>query len=242
MNKHEQFSLDDGIVVEDCDAIFSPRMKRVLNNQRYELLERRAVNRMLRKGDKVLELGAGCGAVAACAARVVGAENVTCVEANPALISTITNTLAINGQDDVSVVNAVAGLMRGTTDFYISDNFWASSLDPETPNLSKVLEVEVVNTKRLLRQTGANVLICDIEGAEFDLLPELKLSVLDVIIIELHPTPDNFVKTSALFEAITKAGLYLDMMATPKSRVSVFRRVGRDALDASSEPQADSTQ
>ena len=42
----------------------------------YEMPERRAVSQLLRKGDRVLEIGSCVGVVALTAAKIVGAENV----------------------------------------------------------------------------------------------------------------------------------------------------------------------
>ncbi|MEO0750298.1 MAG: FkbM family methyltransferase, partial [Pseudomonadota bacterium] len=66
-----------GITVEDPYGIFSPKLHRAMAKDRYERLERVAVERCLKPGDRVLDLGAGCGVVGALAASIVGPEAVT---------------------------------------------------------------------------------------------------------------------------------------------------------------------
>jgi len=57
----------------------------------------------LRGGDRVLEIGTGCGYHAAVTAELVGAENVYSVEYHEELAERARETLAATGYDDVSV-------------------------------------------------------------------------------------------------------------------------------------------
>ncbi|MBT0955984.1 FkbM family methyltransferase [Alphaproteobacteria bacterium KMM 3653] len=218
-----------GILVEDKFEIFTHALKRAMSRDRYEHLERRAINASLREGDKVFELGAGCGVIGVAAAKIVGAENVTSVEANPELMPTIDHIHAINDVTGIKVINALVGAEKGKQTFYLSKDFWASSLDPETPKAEREIELEVLDANSVIAQSGANVLIADIEGAEFDLFEQIDFAAIDLIVIELHPTEHNFDKVARFFDTMGKAGLYPDILNGLRPTVQIFKRLSRDA-------------
>jgi hypothetical protein len=68
-------------------------------------------------------------------------------------------------------------------------------------------KVDVLNAKTVFKDIGANVLICDIEGAEVDLIPTLDLTGLRAAIIELHPQWIGPEGVNKVFRAFMDAGL-----------------------------------
>lgn len=218
-----------GITVEDPFGIFSQRLHRAMSKDRYERLERVAVEKCLKKGDRVLDLGAGCGVVAALAASIVGAKAVTSVEANPALADTIKHVHKINGYSDISLVTGLAGKGKGSATFYISRDFWASSLSPDTPDIVSEESIKKIDINDLAQKAKANVLICDIEGAEFALLDVLDLKAFDLVIMEIHPTPTNIEDVGKLYQTMIKAGLHPDLSTAVRPTVAIFQRHSRYA-------------
>lgn len=217
-----------GILVEDKFEIFTHALTRAMSRDRYELLERRAINAMLRDGDVVLELGAGCGVIGVAAAKIVGPENVTSVEANPELMPTIEHIHAINDVTGITVINALVGAEEGMQTFYLSKDFWASSLDPQTPKAEREIQLDVLDANALVLETGANVLIADIEGAEFDLFEQIDFEDIDLIVIELHPNAGNFDQVARFFRTMINAGLYPDILNGIRPTVQIFKRETRD--------------
>ena len=218
----------DGLRVEEAGAGFSPAMRRALRRGRYELMERRAVARCLRPGDRVLELGGGCGVVSAAAARIVGPEAVLTVEANPQLLPLIAHTHALNGVAGIAVLGAIAGTGAGCAPFHVSEDLWASSRDPATPALAETIEAPVADVNALIAQHRANVLICDIEGAEFDLFAAIDWAPIDLLIAELHPAAAPLARVGETIAGLIAAGLCPDLGAMQAPRVAIFRRAARD--------------
>jgi FkbM family methyltransferase len=222
----QQFILS-GIKVEDPHGIFSPKLRRSMMKDRYERLERIAVERCVKKGDRVLDLGAGCGVVGALAASIVGADAVTSVEANPELKDTIEHIHKINGYPEINLVSGLAGKGKGSATFYVSRDFWASSLSPDTPDIISKKKIKRLDINDLASDIQANVLVCDIEGAEFALLEVLDLAPFDLVIMEIHPTPDNLEEVGKLYETMISAGLHPDLSAALRPTVAVFQRPSR---------------
>ncbi|WP_116087141.1 FkbM family methyltransferase [Tropicimonas sp. IMCC34011] len=219
----------DGIRVEDPHGAFSPALRRAMGRGRYERPERQAVADLVRAGDRILELGAGCGVIGVAAARITGPDRVTSIEANPSMESTIRHTHRINDCPGIDLrIGAVAAEGGGTAPFHLSRDFWASSFDPETPNLTETVSIPLIGIDELVRESAANVLLCDIEGAEHAIIPAMNLAPLDLVIMELHPTPGGLARMGALFAALIGAGLHPDIEAGRTPRVAIFRRPSRD--------------
>ena len=88
-------------------SIITPRIARPMRNNRYEIGEVQALRDILKPEDRVLDLGAGIGLIAAVAARIVGSKNVTSVEANPALLPMIRSVLKMNDLDEVDLRHGI---------------------------------------------------------------------------------------------------------------------------------------
>lgn len=224
----KRFELSGGVIVEDSEGKFSGAMKRAMKNDRYELMERRAIEASIREGDKVIELGAGCGVIGACIAQKTAPANITSVEANPLLLPVIAHTHDINKAGGITVINAIVGPEDGSADFHIAEDFWASSLSPDIPNIMQTVRIDTVNVNTLIAESGANVLVADIEGAEFDLFPQIDWTPIDLVIVELHPDMTSFANLGRLFTTLIGAGLIPDIANTQRARVMTFKKVSRD--------------
>ncbi len=192
--------------------ILGRKVVRLLRANDYETKEFEAVQALVGPQDTVMELGAGIGFMSTVAAVKCKARAVHAFEANPALLPYIRQVHALNGARNVTVRNALlAGRKGKPVDFYVRKNLLASSMEPlqgdRDGGVVSVAKVEVENINTVLQEIAPTVLICDIEGAEADLLPKADLSCLRVAVVELHPQWIGQSGVQAVFDTMHKAGL-----------------------------------
>lgn len=187
------------------------RLRRSLRTNNHESKEAECVLRTVRNDDVVLELGSGIGFMSSFVATKRYVRSVDTFEANPALIPYIRKVHAANDLSNVTLHHGILGDKEGTTPFYARENILASSLSPlpeeddKTP--PQICDVPVFDSAKVMREIKPTVLICDIEGAEVDLLPTLDLSGLRAAIIETHPQWMGPTEINRLFQAFMDAGL-----------------------------------
>lgn len=177
-----------GMRFPKAPRIIQGKVRRLLRTNGYEAKETEAALRVVRAGDTVVELGGGIGYMSTLVATKRAIKAVHVFEANPNLIPYIRSVHAANGVTNAHVTNAILGPRKGSVDFYVRDPMLGSSMqvlegEVDPPSV----KVDVLNAKHALKEIGANVLICDIEGAEVDLIPAMDLSGLRAAIIETHP-------------------------------------------------------
>jgi FkbM family methyltransferase len=151
----------------------------------YEEHECDIVERIVRPGDRILEIGAGIGLVSLLATRLAGEGQVLSCEANPALEPLIRANYALNGWTPNLRMGAVAA-SAGKVSFHQNDNLLSSSrIDRKLAG--KTITVESHSMDDLLATHAANIVIMDVEGSETELLARADLSIVTSIIVEMHP-------------------------------------------------------
>lgn len=151
----------------------------------YELPERRAVSALLRKDDRVLEIGSCVGLVALTAAKIVGAENVRTFEPNPDAAKVARQNFALNALP-VELVNAAVGVDDGALDLRISPDSWLGASG------RRQFEGRTVTTPmhaigKAVTAFQPSVLVIDVEGMEAELLPACPLAGIRALVLEVHP-------------------------------------------------------
>lgn len=218
----------DGVEIEIYANQYSERMVRALSGGRYERKERALLPTIIAPGDHVLELGGATGLIAMLAAKIVGPRNVLTIEANPYIVDRAKQNFLRNGLQDIKIENAVpqnAALWKGpgsSVEFYISCDFWSSRLLPG-PNTVDVVTVPTCCLEDLIRDNLINVLICDIEGAEVDLLMKADVSQIGTLMFETH---HNFVSeeaTNRLLERLINCGFRINPVASGEGIVLMQR-------------------
>ena len=174
----------------------------------YEEPEVKALLGLVRKGDRLLELGGGLGIVSGVAAK--GADNAPLLifEANPKLIPHIKTLHKLNGLTNTEIRNQLVfpkADPQGRT-FFVHNSFGASSIVQHQKVAAKV-EVPVVAFSDVVAEFRPDVLICDIEGAEAELFDGIDLSGFRAAVIEIHPTLVPADKVKRVFETCLSAGL-----------------------------------
>lgn len=217
-----------GLLFPDDPKYITARTRRHLRQNTYEAREAQAVRALVREEDVALELGAGIGFMSTLMARSCKAKRVHAVEANPTMIPYISRVHALNEVSDrVELVNAVLGSKKGKTTFYERAHFPASSLEatPHGEASPVVAEhaVEVLNIKTVMKAIKPTVVVCDIEGAEAELVPLMDLSNVRLGVVELHPQWIGKAGVQAVFDAFQGAGLTF-YPKTSNKKVVTFRR------------------
>ncbi|WP_439110789.1 FkbM family methyltransferase [Lentibacter sp.] len=215
-----------GVRVPKDPAVITPRIRRSLRLNGYEGKEVNAALRVVNSGDTVLELGGGIGYVSTILAKKRDVKAIHTFEANPHLIDFHRQMHRLNDVTTITTHNALLAARKGKPQsFYVRENFLASSLEPEVTNMpvKSVEEVEVLGINTMFNKIKPDVFICDIEGAEADLLPHLKYTGLRAAVIELHPQWIGAAGVRAVFDAMHAAGLtYFPRLSDQK--VVCFRR------------------
>lgn len=204
--------------------VLKPRIASSLRRGLYETKEGDAVLRVIQPDDVVLELGGGLGYISTLVAKKSQAAHVHVYEADGTLADYIRRVHSANEIENATVHHAVLGKRKGTRDFHVRGNILASSTDETNGDgVLRTETVDVVNAGQQTRAIKPTVLVCDIEGGEAELLPDMDLSTLRAAVIELHPQWIGPEGVNAVFGALMAAGLaYYPKLSDQK--VVTFRR------------------
>ena len=182
------------------------------------------LHKLLRKGDRVLDLGAGLGVTSTVAAKFPGVVSVTSFEANPNSIDYIRGVHELN---NVTVdlrhgmlVPEGAGKPRL---FPVHEHIIASSEFRTGEKATTKVEIPTHSIQDLIADLKPTFLCCDIEGSEFGLLKGQDLSSIRVIVIEMHPGIIGADKVRALRKQFEKAGIMKNVKLS-KHDVHVYER------------------
>lgn len=203
-----RFTIRD-IVLDLPETALRGGLDKALTSGRYEGQEADAILRHLVPGDRFLDLGAGLGFLCCLAARVLGADRVTGVEAGPETLALARANLDRNGFAAARLIHAAVTADRaGMVDFGQRPAFWASALRGagDWPANARVLQVPALPLAAALQAARPTLLCCDIEGAEREVLAQPLPPELRLIVAELHPAVYGAAGTRALFDALSAQG------------------------------------
>ncbi|WP_224815986.1 FkbM family methyltransferase [Hasllibacter sp. MH4015] len=190
----------------------------------YEGDEARAVDRCVRPGFRVLELGAGLGYVGTLAAKKTEPENVLSVEANPDLLPVIEANHARNNVGDVSVMHgAVVGHAEegATASFHIAGGFTGSRLGAKG---GRQVEVPLIGFHELLRAHRPHVVLMDVEGAESGYFDRPWKCPLRFCVMEIHPRQYGADVIKKIIDRMSSMDMTYDPV-TSRGKILGFRRV-----------------
>ncbi|HKI68562.1 MAG TPA: FkbM family methyltransferase, partial [Verrucomicrobiae bacterium] len=97
-----------------------------------------------------------------------------------------------------------------SADFYVGQDFWASSL-VKKPNANSKITVPAQPFNTILCDRQPNVIFMDVEGAEVELLEGANLEHIDKLCVELHPKFVDMKAISRLIGSVLDQGLCLDI-------------------------------
>lgn len=216
-----RISMDTVELALDHRAV-QPVVLRGFAHAQYESREATIAAHLVRDGDRVLELGAGVGYVAAMALQ--GKRDVVwrAVEANPDLIGVLEETRRLNALE-FAIEHAAYCDFDGSVDLHLSARgFWAASIMAPEDRVGAVT-VPAICGARALSLYAPTMLIMDIEGAEYDVLRDADLHCVERVLIEFHPdNVSDLDHTKALGQMIA-SGFVIDTSLSD-STVMCFRR------------------
>ncbi|MEM9047326.1 MAG: FkbM family methyltransferase [Pseudomonadota bacterium] len=199
-----------------------PEVLRGFAHAHYENREATIAAHLVRDGDRVLELGAGVGYVAATALQGKSRIVWRAVEAHPELIPILKETRDLNGLDFAIEHAAYCG-HNGHAPLNISARgFWASSL-AALDDTVRVIEVPAVCGAEALARHCPTVLIMDIEGAEYDVLRDADLHSIDRVLVEFHPSLVSDLEHTRALGRMIASGFVIDT-ALSDATILCFRR------------------
>ncbi len=208
-------------------AAQSRRRRTLLKRNAYCRTQTDALLRNVDPSDTVIELGAGFGYISTLIAAKLGVRRIHAFEANPHMIRHIKATHAANGIETVEVVNAILGPRKGMADFFVRGDFAASSIFPDRngppDDVIAVERIDMLDAQTVFDRIHPSVLVCDIVGAEADLLTQADLSGLRLAVVELYPKRIGSAGVKAVFGAMAAAGLIYFPKAS-RANVLTFRR------------------
>ena len=190
----------------------------------YEGDEARAVDRCVRPGFRVLELGAGLGYVGALAGKKTEPGNVLSVEANPDLLPVIRANHARNGLEDISLMHgAVVGHAEdgATANFHIATGFTGSRLGARG---GRQVEVPLIGFHELIRAHRPHVVLMDVEGAEAHFFDRPWKCPLRFCVMEIHPKQYDAAVIKKIIDRMSAMDMTYDPV-TSRGKILGFRKV-----------------
>ncbi len=199
----------------------SPEMRHILYFNQYEVPELEILRRTLEPTDRVLEVGGGIGFLSIYLARICGDQNVTTVEANPNLEPIIRRNHELNGVAP-KLISAAATCDPGqeAVTLFLAEHFWSTSTvrKDETKTV-----VPTVNLNELIDDIMPNYLILDVEGAEVDMAPALRLDGVEKLLIELHPHVTGNNAANGVLQHFVQSGFLVDFNRSKQNQIFLTR-------------------
>ncbi len=221
----------DGITLQIPQRCLNPAIEDAIGQGHYEGKELAGIKRHLKPEDRVLDLGGGAGYLAVQAAKIVGAGNVTTVEANPDMVRSIGRTLALNDALDLRVLHGAVvadSYTQDTVTFEAKAAFWASSISNGAPGQkSKLVSVPALKLSDLFEAFDPSFVVMDVEGAEVELAQQSWAKSVRFVIMEIHPQLYGPPDIQQIFDGMSRAG-FTYMPWGSRGNVVVFQRVASD--------------
>jgi FkbM family methyltransferase len=190
-----------------------------LERGEYEGTERYLVGQLVTHVDRVIDMGTGIGLVSMTAARIAGAESVSTFDGNPDIVGDARDNFQRNGLQDIRSHVGILRNRQSITDphemmtFHINREFWASRLSASTADrdVVKTVQIPILCLEDVIKEHRATVLICDIEGAEVDLLSHADLAGIRLVIMETHYRAAGEVATDELVRQLIMSGFSIHL-------------------------------
>ncbi len=217
----------NGITIPYDSDVMSDNILNHIKAGTYEQQESQLIKGIIQEGERILEIGCGVGYLSSVAMKTGKVRELLCFEANPKLIPVINKTFALNNVQARCRNGVITNTSSGQkVNFYVRQDFWASSLSPEPYGYKEMVEVEAVNFQELLNEYKPTMIICDIEGGESELFEGVQLFGVTKVFMEIHQNEMGRGKMKSLFERFCHLGFHYDVWHS-NGQVVLFSHVSR---------------
>ncbi len=207
-------------------SIMSKHMLDTLRRGYYENEEAEALALIIQANEVVMELGGGIGFLSTLLAKNSQVKAVHVFEANPHLIDAIHRTHSLNGVS-ACVYNEIVGKSDQPVNFYIHEDFWASSTIPSVGQT--IVKVAQSCFQSRLDQIKPTLLIVDIEGGEIEVFDNINLNGVKKILIEIHQNVIGREGVKHVFDTLSAEGFHYDVWHS-KQQIVLFSHINRDQV------------
>lgn len=183
-------------------------IRKALYKRSYEKHELTLINKVIKKGDLVIEIGAGIGLVSLVATHIAGEGCIHSYEANPEMESVIRHNYRLNGWQPNLVMQAVTADGR-EIELHRHENIISTSIIDRGLKSTK-MRISSTALPELMKDIEPTVLIMDAEGAEDELLVLDCIQTVRDIIVEMHPQIIGQCRVDALCEHLLEKGFEIE--------------------------------
>lgn len=203
-----------GVALSLESPVLSDTVRDKILGGRYEFAEAAIARRLVRPGDRVVELGGGMGFLAAVMSAQVGSSgHVTSYEPDPAVAELAAGNLRLNGCRNVQLIQAAVTAVSSSASAQLSQeaDFWIRAItsDPEgtVVSASTRTTVPTVAIADALERARPTVVVMDVEGLEHELLTHAPLPAsVRTVILELHAERLTRVERARTLTALRSQG------------------------------------
>jgi FkbM family methyltransferase len=174
----------------------------------YEQAELSALKSKINNEDVIFEVGAGIGFLSCYCAMKIGSDHVFAYEANPRLEPIIKKVYLANNVCP-TIKFGILGAEAGQAKFYITHDFWASSLTPPGEPCEELI-VPVIPLNDEIKSIKPTFMLMDIEGGEYDLIRTIDFHSIRKISVELHTDVLGQTKIDEIKHIMRTAGFVID--------------------------------
>jgi FkbM family methyltransferase len=219
----------DDLKIAVMDGVVSEKLQEEIIKGKYEWFEGRAIQKVVKEGDVLLEIGAGVGFISTIAWRTGKLQAVHCYEADPRLIPIIAKTHALNkvrGTIQNVILTTDAEVIRSKSiDFFIREDFYGSSQSQKNGGgIQEVIKVPTQRFQDALNNLAPTIIACDIEGAELGLFNAVQCPSVDRIMLETHQYVFGGDGMRQLFNELHDCGFHYNQYHSAGA-VCVFQRI-----------------
>ncbi|MDB5255490.1 MAG: Protein of unknown function, putative methyltransferase [Chitinophagaceae bacterium] len=204
-----------GTRILTADQEVKDKTKALLFWKMYESSEVRFVKKYINSSYDVVEFGGSIGAVSIQLGKKIKNRKLISLEANPSLRDIQKENLLANGVSSFEQINAAYGSEKQRVWFAVGEENTLGKISEQSEG--KGFFVETINLKSIVdsHRLSDYALVCDIEGAEIDLLlnEQETLRKCKLLIIETHET------------------VYKNRRYTPEEMKTMLLQMGFDLID-----------
>jgi FkbM family methyltransferase len=207
--------------------IISDKILKAISDGSYERNEVSQINRIIQDQERIIEIGVGLGFISTLVLKNPKTEQFLGFEANPQLIEPIRTVFEMNNVNG-EVVNAVLNHDQETRemDFYIRNDFWASSLEEKPWGYNEIIKVKTILFNSIIEEFKPTMIICDIEGGELALFRDACLIGVKKVYMEIHQQVLGRRGVRRLFDVMSSKGFHYDQWHSSGS-VILFSHIDR---------------